>query len=64
MSSEDAEVEPSTKVGELEDYTKNTHNEDEPNLSILKGTSTEFLEARRRIEKIVKNKTKFKATYL
>ena len=74
-SSEDAEVEPNTKVEEFEDYTKTTHNEDEPNLIILKGTSTDFLEARRRIAKIVKtsslqkkylviNKTRFKTTNL
>ena len=74
-SSEDADVEPNTKVEELEDYTKTTHNEDEPNLINLKGTSTEFLEASYRIAKIRKtsslqkknqviNKTKFKTTYL
>ena len=63
------------KTEEFEDNTKTTHNKEEPNLIILKGTFVEYLEARRKIAKIVRkssvqrkhpfiNSTRFQATNL
>ena len=66
---------PTVKTEEFLEYSKTTHDDDDPKLITLRGSSTEYLEARRDLGKIVRrsslqqgylivNGTKFKAKNL
>ena len=66
---------PQVKNEEILEYTKSTHDEDDPKLITIRGSSTEYLEARRDLGKIIRrsslqqgylvvNGTKFKAKNL
>ena len=68
-------VQPQVKTEEFEDYSKTTHDENEPKLITLRGSSPDFLEARRVITRIMRrsnlqkshlrvNDTKFKVKNL
>ena len=46
-------VEPKVKIEEYNDFTKTTHDEEEPKLITIRGTSNDFLEARWRLVKII-----------